>query len=62
MGLPLLIFNGLVEAGMKNGKPLREPAWSESIDVGGKTFIENIVKELGVKARGRNISKMKDNF
>jgi hypothetical protein len=45
--------SGKIEAATRNGKPSREPAWSESIAVGGKAFIENIKEKLGIKAKGR---------
>ncbi len=54
--------SGKIEAATRNGKPSREPAWSESIAVGGKAFIENIKEKLGIKAKGRKTVKKKENF
>lgn len=50
-------YNGWLEAATRHGKPSREPAWSESIAVGGKEFIENIKQRLGVKAIHQEIIK-----
>lgn len=47
---------------MRCGKSSREPAWFESIAVGGKVFIDSIKEKLGVKAIGRKTAKMKDHF
>lgn len=34
-----------------------EPAWSESIAVGGQKFVEKVKEELGFKAIGRKINE-----
>lgn len=46
-------YKGWLESATRDRKPLREPAWSESIAVGSKAFINNIKEKLGVKAKGR---------
>lgn len=33
----------------------REPAWSETVAVGGREFVERVKDELGFKALGRKI-------
>ncbi len=53
-------YQGWVEMAMGNGKTSREPAWSESIAVGSKTFIENIKEKLGLKAKGRKTIKKQE--
>lgn len=55
-------YQGWVEAATINGKPLRVPAWSESIAVGSETFIENIKEKLGIKAKARKTVRKKENF
>ncbi len=44
-------YKGWLESATRNGKTSREPAWSESIAVGSKAFINNINEKLGVKAK-----------
>jgi len=35
--------------------PCREPAWSESVAVGGRNFVERVKEELGFRAVGRKV-------
>ena len=46
-----------IEERLKNGNPLREDQWTESLAVGGVAFVEGIRDELGVRALGRTIVK-----
>lgn len=50
-------YQGLVEAAARNGRPLREPVWSESIAVGSITFIENLKEKLVIKVQGKKLVK-----
>ena len=38
-------YRGWIETAINDRRLIREPAWSESLAVGGKTFIENIKKK-----------------
>ena len=42
-----------IEEKLKNGKPIREDRWTESIAVGGEAFVKEIKRGLGAKAVGR---------
>lgn len=50
-------YQVLIEAATRNGKPLREPAWSESIAVGSTIFIEKLKEKLIIKAQERKLVK-----
>ncbi len=54
-------YQGWVEASTRNGKPLREPVWSESIAVGSKIFIEKLKEKLVIKAQERKLVKKQEN-
>jgi putative transposase len=57
-----LVHKKWIEAALSVGESEREGDWSESIAVGGKTFIENVKKRLGFKAKGRAISINNDRY
>jgi putative transposase len=44
-----------VEQGLENGLAIRDDRWSEAVAVGGLAFVETMKKELGVKAKHRNV-------
>ena len=46
-----------VEAELARGSVKREERWSEAIAVGSQTFVENVKRELGIKARHRDIDE-----
>lgn len=48
------VYSGWIEEALK-AETCREPAWSESVAVGSKKFVEGIKEELGFKAIGRKI-------
>jgi putative transposase len=48
------VYQGWLEEAMKT-EARREPAWSETIAVGGREFVERVKDELGFKALGRKI-------
>lgn len=50
-----------VEEAVNNGNAKREPAWSESIAVGNKEFVEQTKEKLGFRAQGRGIIVSEDN-
>jgi putative transposase len=44
-----------VESALEDSASVRDPCWSEAIAVGGRSFVEAIQHELGVKARYRDV-------
>lgn len=48
------VYSGWIEEAMR-AEPCRQPAWSNSVAVGGKKYVEKIKEGLGVKAIGRKI-------
>jgi putative transposase len=46
-----------VQDAIENGKTRRESCWTESIAVGGTSFVEQIKSQLGIKAIGRRIEE-----
>jgi len=51
-----------VEDVVNNGKAIKELAWSESIAVGSKRFVEEIKGKLGSKAMGRKVIKNNEHY
>ncbi|MCB2180652.1 MAG: hypothetical protein KQH63_01330 [Desulfobulbaceae bacterium] len=51
-----VVYSGWVEEALKV-ETRREPAWSESVAVGGKKYVERIKEELGFRAIGIKIHK-----
>jgi len=45
-----------IEESLLSREQSREGKWTESVAVGGKSFIEATIKRLGIKARGRKIA------
>ena len=51
-----------VDSAMQAGNKDRETKWTQSIAVGGESFIEKIKQALGFRARGRKIRRADDAF
>ena len=51
-----------LEEAVVAGKVVREPAWSESIAVGSKRFVEEIKVKLGIRAMGRKVIDNDDQY
>ena len=51
-----------VEETLQPGKPEQQNHWTESIALGSKSFIEEVKKGLGFRARGRSIAGSNDHF
>jgi len=51
-----------VEAFLQQDAPERESHWTESIASGSKSFIEEVKKSLGFKAKGKSITDSKDHY
>lgn len=51
-----------IEEAVSNGKVVIEPAWSESIAVGSKRFVEDIKIKLGIKAIGRKVIENEEHY
>ena len=51
-----------VEERLMLGSLTRDSAWTESIAVGSKKFVENVKLKLGAKAIGRNLTERTDGF
>lgn len=51
-----------VEASLTVGKSERESEWTESIAVGGRSFVEKVKENLGFRAKGRTITGNKDQY
>ena len=51
-----------VEAAVNNHQVIKQPAWSESIAIGGKGFVEEIRGKLGTKAMGRKVIGNDENY
>ncbi len=49
-----------VENCLKNGKPEREPVWTESVAVGSETYVDRVKSLLGARAYHRPIAKESD--
>jgi putative transposase len=46
-----------VENGLSRGRPAREPAWTESVAVGSKDYVERVKALLGARAYHRSIER-----
>jgi REP element-mobilizing transposase RayT len=46
-----------VEAGLTGNNSVRDSKWTESIAVGSKGFVDRVKDELGIRAKGREISE-----
>ena len=51
-----------VEQGLENGLLKRDDRWSESIAVGGLSFVEEIKTELGIKALHREAEQIGEGY
>jgi putative transposase len=51
-----------VDSAILTGNNGKESKWTQSIAVGSKTFIENMKKAIGHKAKGRKIISADDTF
>jgi REP element-mobilizing transposase RayT len=51
-----------VEASLIGGKSKRESEWTDSIAVGGRSFVEKVKENLGFRAKGRTITGYKDRY
>ena len=51
-----------VEQAINSNNGQREPNWSEALAVGNKDFTEEIKKQLGYNAQGRNIEAGNDEY
>ena len=51
-----------LEENLQPNKPQRQRHWTESIAVGSKSFIEEVKKSLGFRARGRSMAGSNDHF
>jgi putative transposase len=51
-----------VEASLTVGKSERESEWTESIAVGGRSFVEKVKENLGFRAKDRTITGNKDQY
>jgi len=49
------VYKGWVEDALRQGGNAREEKWTQSIAVGGKSFVEEVKDKLGFKAIGRKI-------
>jgi len=44
------------------GRPERQPQWSESVAVGGRSFAERVLDDLGARARDRHLEQWEDAY
>ena len=51
-----------VEKALGRNDMVREPRWTESVAVGSRHFAESIKAKLGLRAKGRKVSGMEDEF
>jgi len=51
-----------IEASLRMDVPERESHWTESIASGSRSFIEDVKKSLGFKAKGKSITGSQDNY
>jgi len=51
-----------VETSLQVDEPERKSHWTESIAVGGISFIENVKNSLGFKAKGRSVTDSKGHY
>ncbi len=51
-----------IESSLKMDKPERENHWSQSIAVGGKSFVKEVKKSLGFKVKGRSVTGGKGDY
>lgn len=47
---------------MQKDKPEREGHWTESIACGSKSFIEEVKKSLGFRARGKSVAEIEGHY
>jgi putative transposase len=56
------VYKGWVEEVLARGSHVREAKWSESIAVGSRSFVEEIMEKLGVKVSGRKVVEARDGY
>ncbi len=54
--------NSWLDEALNNGERVREARWSESIAVGREEFVEKTKEKLGIRASGRKIREMEEQF
>lgn len=54
--------NKWVGDALAHGEMGREGKWTESVAVGGAGFVETIRSKLGLRAKGRRVSGMDDDY
>ena len=54
--------NRWVEATLQTPESGRENHWTESIASGSKSFVEEVKKSLGFKAKGKSVTGIKDHY
>jgi putative transposase len=56
------LYSHHIESALNAGKMERESKWTESIAVGTKAFVGNVHKQLGYRAKYRNILKIQKSW
>jgi hypothetical protein len=51
-----------VHEALKDGNGVRDAKWSESLAVGSEGFVERTKEQLGIRAKGREVRGMEDQF
>ncbi|MDY6951464.1 MAG: transposase, partial [Thermodesulfobacteriota bacterium] len=56
------VYKGWVGEVLAGDSHVRDPKWSESIAVGSRSFVEEIMEKLGVKVIGRKVVEARDGY
>jgi putative transposase len=56
------VYKGWVEEVLAGDGHVRDAKWSESIAVGSRSFVEEIMEKLGVKVSGRKVVEARDGY
>ena len=51
-----------IEAFLQQDQPEREGHWTESIACGSKSFIEEVKKSLGFRAKGKSVAEIEGHY
>lgn len=51
-----------VDENLARGEQVRESRWTETVAVGNKSFVETVKSKLGLRAKGRRVSGVENDF
>jgi len=56
------VYKGWVDEVLAGAGHVRDARWSDSVAVGSKSFVQEIMEKLGIKASGRKVVETRDGY